>query len=254
MASTASQRKMVIGSTRPFISSLIGGRAAWLSHLLTAWEHFLSQSFSPCWKSCFPALLFVPLCHPPKPSVVLTFKPARRQSGSGYFLLLHSSCGSPSNPHLPDFCLKCTSLSLVSLTCSLVFIFLQSGSILRHWHADYIMDPLADQWPLYIKRGLALLFGPSWPILALIRWLSLSANGRGATLWKIGTRQKQSNASQVENKNNTLSKSISPLTRGRLPSLPNRRGGYTTTLVVFFLRLHQKSLSIIYQLELFNLV
>ena len=117
----------------------------------------------------------------------LTLRPARRLSDCCYILLLCLDVAhfhpQLSNPHLWEFCLQCNSSSLspVSLTCCLVLIFLQSESILRHWHADYIIDPGADQWPLHIKGGLAPFLGPSWPILALIRWLPLLANERGAT-------------------------------------------------------------------------
>lgn len=141
----------------------------------------------------------------------------------------------------------------VSLTCSLILIFLQSESILRHWHADYIMDPWVDQWPLHIKGELARLLRLSRPILALIKWLLLLANGRGATLWEIGRRREQRNASQLKNKNDRLSKSISPLTWGGAARLLNSPGGCETTLVVFSPPWCERSLSIIYQLELFNL-
>ncbi len=197
------------------------------------------------------------------PPLFPTLKPARRNSSCCYIpllcLCLHSSCGSLSLTvvkNSPLWILLQIHYFIsfpVSLTHSLVLISLQSGSILRHWHADYFMDPLADQWPLHIKGGLARLLGPSRPILALIRWLVLSGNGRGATLWEIWRRQKQSNASQLEDKNDRLSKSIPPLTRERPARLLNSPGGYKTTLVVFFLLGQQKSLSIIYQLELFNL-
>lgn len=89
-----------------------------------------------------------------------------------YFVCPHSSCGSLSltvvkpSPLWILFQMHYLISFPVSLSCSLVLIFLQGGSILRHWHADYIMDPRADQWPLNIKGGLAWSLarhGPSWP-------------------------------------------------------------------------------------------
>lgn len=77
------------------------------------------------------------------------------------------------------------------LTPSLTLASPQWGSIHGHSHADYIMDLLLDRWPPHIKRGLALLLGPSRPISTLIRRLLLLANGTGAILWKIQRGIKQ---------------------------------------------------------------
>lgn len=96
-------------------------------------------------------------------------------------VILHALClwfFSTSRLHSASISLMVTCLCFqiyclisfsIYLACLLALIFLLSGSILRHWHADCIMDPLANQWALHIKGGLALLLGPSWPVLALIR-------------------------------------------------------------------------------------
>lgn len=68
-----------------------------------------------------------------------------------------------------------------------------------------------------------------------------------------GEKTKQSNASHLENNNDRLPKSISPLTRERPARLLNSPGEYKTTLVLFCFPPHLQSLSIIYELELFNL-
>lgn len=56
-----------------------------------------------------------------------------------------------------------------SLSHFLVLVILQSRSVLRYRHADYIADPAVDQYAWHFKSGLDLLLAPPWSVLASVR-------------------------------------------------------------------------------------